>query len=373
MPLVEVPEINLRVMSLNMQFGAGPESREGRFLLHLNPTELDHNLNSIVNLIDEVNPDIVCLQEVEFGSSRTGYMNQAEEIVKKLAVKQKQDPYYLETGTCLEFDEKKLENLWKVARYLYHGERSQWIFKKLNIDKQELPKEKIKLDFGNAILSRFPLKEKTHDFFIPPYWSPLMDVNIIRRKDERKSLLVCRVNYHPEIAEKVPLFVYNTHFENKDEKNRKLQSRLLYNKLSKRNEAHKILAMDGNAEPLGADYDLESESKDESLERLLRHPQMKYFPGIYPQQANNNSRYFATFPSREPSQILDTILISEFLQIINYRVHPALVSDHLAVIADIKINADLVRENIFKQIVNPFVETAEHSESRSVILRQTLL
>ncbi len=363
MALVQVPEITLRIMSLNMQFAAGPESKEGKFLLHIPQKEQDHHLDNIVNLIYEINPDIVCLQEVEFGSSRTGYLDQALEIVKLLALKQerkqKQEPYHLEIGTCLDFDEKSLERFWKVARYLYQEERSQWIFKKLNIDKQELPTEKVRLHFGNAILSRYPLKEKDHDFFIPPYWGPLMDVNIIRRKDERKSWLVCRVNYHPEIAEKVPLFVYNIHLENKDEKNRKLQSKILYNKLSKRSDAHKILTLDGNAEPLGADYRLESGLKDESLERLLRHPEMKYFEGMYSQKGEQeiNRLYYATYPSNRPSQILDTVLASEYLQITNYLVHPARVSDHLAVVADIKIKSDLVQENILKQMVNPLVET----------------
>ncbi len=362
MTLVQVPEITLRIMSLNMQFAAGQKSKEGKFLLHVPWKEQDYNLDNIVCLIDEINPDIICLQEIEFGSSRTGYVDQALEIVKRLALKQerkqRQEPYHLEIGTCLDFDEKRLERFWKVARYLYQEERSQWIFKKLDIDKQELPTENVRLHFGNAVLSRYPLKEKDHDFFIPPYWGPLMDVNIIRRKDERKSWLVCRVNYHPEIAEKVPLFIYNTHLENKGEKNRKLQSKILYNKLSKRSDAHKILTMDGNAEPLGADYDLESGLKDESLERLLRHPEMKCFPGIYPSSDKEiNPRAYATYPSNNPSQILDTILASEYLQITNYGVHPTRVSDHLAVIADIKINADLVKENVLKKIVNPLIET----------------
>ena len=65
MPLIQVPEITLRVMSLNMQFGAGSESKEGRFLLHIPPKEQDYNLDNIINLIDEVNPVIICLQEVE--------------------------------------------------------------------------------------------------------------------------------------------------------------------------------------------------------------------------------------------------------------------------------------------------------------------
>lgn len=364
MPLLQVPEIGLRVMSLNMQFGAGPESKEGKFLLHQAPQEQYYNLDNTVNLIDEINPDIICLQEVEFCSSRTGFINQAHEIVQRLAKKQEREPYHLETGTCLEFDEKRFRRIWELARYLYGEERSQWIFRKLEIDKQELPKEKIKIDFGNAILSRYPLKDKTHHFFTPPYSRILMDINIIRRKDERKSLLICRVDYHPEIAEKVPLFVYNTHLENKDPENRKRQSKILYDELSQRNNAHKILAMDGNAEPLGAEYDLESGTRDESLERLLRHPQMRYFPGIYPQPDKGPAKYFATFPSNQPSQVLDTVLVSEYLEIVNYRVHSTRVSDHLAVIADIKINADLVRENILRQLVNPLVETPAHWQNQ---------
>ena len=334
-----------------MQYGAGPECNEERFLVHIPERELNHNLDSIVALIDEVSPDIVCLQEVEFGSSRSGFVDESSEIVRRLARKQNLDPYYLETGTCLDFDERKFERFWRAARYFYGEERSQWIFRKLNIDKQDLPKERIRLHFGNAILSRFPLREKTHDFFIPPYWSPRMDINIIRRKDERKSLLACRVDYHPEIAEKVPLFVYNTHLENNNLRNRRLQSRILYDKLSRTINAHKILALDGNAEPLGPDYDLESGEKDESLERLLRHPEMYYFPGINPQPNEGSAHYFATSPSQQPVRILDTVLVSKYLEIVNYRVHPVTVSDHRAVIADIRINADLVRESILRRVI----------------------
>lgn len=355
MTLLQVPEITVRVMSLNMQYGAGQESREDdRFLTPIPPKELDYNLDAIVSLIYNINPDIVSLQEVDSGSSRTGYMKQHLEIAQRLAKKQQQEPYNAEFGSCIHLH---WNLIWETLRYF--SKKSKRPFQKFGILTDNLPDGPIDLHFGNAILSRYTLTENKHDFFIPPYWEPHMNFNIIRRKDERKSWLVCRVNYCPEIAEKVPLFIYNTHLENKDEKNRKLQSKLLYHKLSKRSNAHKILTMDGNAEPLGADYDLESGLKDESLERLLRHPEMKYFEGICPPKGEReiDPLSYATYPSNYPSQILDTILASEYLQITNYLVHPTRVSDHLAVVADIKIKSDLVQENILTQMVNPLVET----------------
>ncbi len=390
MSLIQVPEITLRVMSLNMQYAAGQEVGEKNFLKHIPLKEQEHNLDAIVNVIEEANPDIVLLQEADHGSSRTDFVNQPEYIVKQLAQKHQSLQYHPpEVSSDLKFDERKSMRFYKAARYFYHGKRAKFLFDKLGIQTDMLPPEPVVLDFGKAILSKYPLREKKHDFFIPPYWNPWMNFNIIRQKDERKSLLVCRVNYHQEIEEKVPLFVYNIHLENKNSENRKSQSKILYrrldehfeehqdeeadeqkrrqsefvyNKLSKRKDVHKILAGDFNAEPLEAEYDLESGTKDESLERLLRHPQMQFFPGIYPQQNKKPAPHFATYPSNQPSQILDTILISKYLEFTNYRVDRIRVSDHLAVIADIKINADLVQENLLKEIVNPFVEPTEDQE-----------
>ncbi|GEM_PF-5542544 len=362
MPLLQVPEIKLRVMSLNMQYGAGPEVRDHKALIPFSQKEQDHHLNAIVDLIDEVNPHIVNLQEVDKNSSRTHFTDQLMEIVNRLAKKQdgRENPYHFEFGSCMDFDQNRNSKFWEKVRHHYSQEKSEWIFKKLEIPTGMLPAEPVKIHFGNAILSRYPLREKHHSFFTPPYWDPWMSFNIVRRKDERKSLLVCRVNYCPEIAEKVPLFIYNTHLEYNHKKNRIAQSKILYGQLSKREHSYKILAGDFNAEPLGENYDLESGAKDESLERLLRHPELKYWKNIAPIYSGRRipNYAFATYPSLQPERIIDTIMAPRFAEITNYFVHPTHVSDHLAVIADITLRHDLVPESALKQLLNPWVENS---------------
>lgn len=362
MPLLQVPEITLRVMSLNMQYGAGPEVRDHKALIPFSQKEQDYNLNALVDLIDEVNPHILNLQEVDRDSSRTHFVDQLTEIVNRLAKKQdgKEKPYHFEFGSCLDFDQNRNGKIWEKVRSFYRQEKSEWVFKTLRIPTGMLPEGPVKIHFGNATLSRYPLKEKDHSFFTPPYWDPWMSFNIVRRKDERKSLLVCRVNYCPEIAEKVPLFVYNTHLENYNAKNRKAQSKFLYQRLSKREDTYKILAGDFNAEPLGENYDLESGKKDEALERLLRHPELKYWKNISPSFSKwrNPTTTLATYPSARPDRLIDTIMAPRFTEITNYFVHPSRVSDHLAVVADVKISPDLVPENMLKRLLNPFVENS---------------
>ncbi len=298
-----------------------------------------HNLDNIVELLLEINPDFICLQEVDFFSWRTDFVNQATYIANALAKKSNgKRSYNVEFESSFNLDEKKYKRLWKIGRYFYGRDRAKWVFKNLGIPHVKIPNEPVKLHFGNATLSKFPIKKKEHYFFRPPYWEPWMNFNIIRRADERKSRLVCRVNYYEEIAEKIPLFIYNTHLENTEGYHRRNQSEILSSALDKRQNAHIVLAGDLNAEP-----------GDEAIEKLLRHPKMKFYPDYYPQTKTDK---YSTFPSDSPDETLDTVLISEFLEYVSYQVHPRRVSDHLAVVTEIKINQDLVPKNKLKQMID---------------------
>ncbi len=383
---IKVPEITLRVLSLNMQFAAGPENHEGTYMMHLPRNEIDYNLDQIVELIEEANPDLICLQEADLMSARTHFMNQPREIAHRLAKKKNKEPYQVVTGSCVDLDQDKLQQelerlklgfLVPFTRRMYDDKRFAWLFNKFSLETGRLPPGKIKIHFGNAILARpgLPIKAVKHEFFFQPSAIPITYLNIMRRKDERKSYLRCLVDYHPEIPEKIPLYIINTHFENNDERNRrlqskilyeklneienneekKLQSRILYEKLNERSGAYKILAGDFNAVPLGPDAVLDSEEIDSSLERLLRHPNMKFWPDIYPQPGSDPQvpAGYATYPSEKPEQILDVIMASRFLEMTFYKVCPKRVSDHLAVVTDIKINQDLVPRSLLKQMIKP--------------------
>ncbi len=348
--LIQVPEVILKVMSLNMQYGAGPIDDEKNFMHPLHPIpkkELNANLDKIADLIEDINPDLICLQEADLASARTHFINQPQEISSRLARKKNQKPFQVITGSCVDLDQEKLQEafdqiklgfLMPLVRKLYDDDRFAWLFEKAGLQTKMLPPGRIKIHFGNAILVRpeLPIREVKHEYFFQPSAIPIMYLNIMRRKDERKSYLRCKIDYFPRIAEKIPLYIINTHFENNEESNRVKQAKILYEKLYERSGAHKILAGDFNDRGEG------------SLDLLLRHPNLKYFEGL-----NEKRKKFASYPTwkDEPEEVFDAILASKFLEIAAYDVHPIKVSDHYAVVANVKINPDLVPKNILAQML----------------------
>lgn len=68
---------NLRVMTYNIHHANPPSKKESG--------EID--LDAIVNVIRNENPDLVALQEVEVNTGRSGGVNQAKEIADKLGMK----------------------------------------------------------------------------------------------------------------------------------------------------------------------------------------------------------------------------------------------------------------------------------------------
>lgn len=323
MGLIEIPPISLRVMSLNMQYAAGPHS-DKNFLMHIPWVEQDYNLQSITDLIDEVNPDFVFLQEADKSSSRTDFIDQPKELIKRLGMKGQ--AYHSSFGSCMDLDEKKWSWAWNVLRFLYGQKSLRGMFEYLGIESYQLPEEAVHLHFGNAILSKRPIVTEEHHFFKQPYWDPLMNFNILRRKDERKSFLACEVEY-PHEFEKIPISLKDVHLENADQEHRQRQAKYLSLRLKRKTDSYKIMAGDFNAGPQ------RKEDDDNSLEQLLKHPEMKYWQDI-----KDNTEKYATYPSEAPDKLIDTILVSKHLEIVHYFVHPKKVSDHLAVVADIKIN-----------------------------------
>ena len=362
--LIQVPEKTLRVLSLNMQWGSGPENNEPFFMGNkpISLKDIDHNLEEIVELIDEVNPDIVGLQEADKCSGRTYFMDQTAEIVKKLAKKRDQPPYNSVFASTIDLDQNKLEEeveklIGKATKFLkigrfefgrklkkfvpfvlekYNDERCAWIFNKFNLETGRLPPEKIILHFGNAILVRpdYPIISIKHEYFFQPSAIPIMYFNIMSRRDERKNIVRVKIDYCPEIPEKIPLYVLNTHLENYDEDNRQKQANILYEQLNERSGAHKIVAGDFNDSKI--------------VQRFLAHPNMNHFRELIEQEQK-----YTTYPAWKsaPDLLLDAILTSKFLTIKNYQFHPKKVSDHYAVVAEITINQDLVPENLLKRML----------------------
>lgn len=338
MTLIKVPEMNLTVLSLNVQYFSGPENNERTFLKgKISIKEQDHYIDELVKKAYQEDVSVLCLQEIDHESGRTGRRDQAEEVRKKLE-EITTEKHYLQFGSCIDLDEGKYPLFWGSAR------KTKRVLKILGVDTDQLPEDPVRLHFGNATISRSPLSEETHHYYIPRTWDPWMYIKMIFNKDEWKSLLACKLDYCPEIAEKVPLYIYNTHLENADKKNRQYQFKYLGNELRSRENAHKILAGDFNEDPT-----------DQAHRELINQTEIKVYreidPNIHPQVPPQ----YITHPATGGA--LDAVHISEFLEFVSYRIDDPQISDHKMVLAKIKINQDLVPESILRQLFNPLVET----------------
>ncbi len=84
----EVPPVpdSLRIMTWNLKFGGG---RVDFFFdghgerVHMTEKEVGNNLDGILALIEEQDPDILLAQEVDIASARSAYVDMAEEILDR--------------------------------------------------------------------------------------------------------------------------------------------------------------------------------------------------------------------------------------------------------------------------------------------------
>lgn len=82
-----VPDRPLRVMTWNVQFGAGRSQRffyDGGRDVHVEPAAIRPTLERIAEVIRAADVDVVLLQEVDRGSDRTGRMDQHQALLDRL-------------------------------------------------------------------------------------------------------------------------------------------------------------------------------------------------------------------------------------------------------------------------------------------------
>lgn len=71
------------------------------------------------------------------------------------------------------------------------------------------------------------------------------------------------------------------------------------------------------------------------IEELLRKTDLKYQNGILENNKNKENKY--TQPAYKPSKILDYILISDKINVLNYKILDAELSDHLPVYVECEV------------------------------------
>jgi len=291
----EKPSV-LKVLSWNLGFlyglgsaGDNYESKAQEFYLK--------KLKLAVEQLKELNPDIIFLQEIDFKSSRSHTINQAEYFAKHAGY-----PYVAEIHS------------WK-ANYIPFP---YWPFKNHFGE----------MESGGAILSRYPLSR--HRAFLlskpeaQPWWYNLF---YLHRYYQLVDVTIDEKSHT----------VLNVHLEAFDKTNRQQQIKQLSEIVQI--ERPIIVAGDFNMVPTVASKkskfaDGDDYENDQSFELMKLSKMLEVIPeSIY---EKSEMRYF-TYPSDRPDRRLDYIFYDSSIKIMKAEIQYSKISDHLPVKANFQI------------------------------------
>ena len=288
----------VKILTWNLGFLYGQGS-EGPGYEHRDADFYKRNLDQLVKEITEWQPDIICLQEIDFESSRSHDINQAQ----YLAIK---------------------------AGYPYVAEAVSWDANYIPFPYWPLKNNFGRMKSGGAVLSKYPiLDNNVHLLTKPtsqPWWYNLFYLHRYFQKvtvelgDKKFSI----VNLHLEAFDKAD--------RNQQAKN--LVSRILSEKID-------FVAGDFNMVPPSATkrsrfYNNDDYENDPTYETLLKGNLSEVIPDdIY---AKAESQYF-TFPAWAPDRRLDYIWYKTGLKMMKAEVLPSALSDHLPLRASFQIDS----------------------------------
>lgn len=297
--MMEVPETPsvLKILTFNIGFLYGRGS-EGPGYEH---RELDFYQKTIDKLSQEIkdwDADVVCLQEIDFDSSRSHGVNQAHYIAKK-------------------------------AGYPYVAESVSWESNYIPFPYWPLKNNFGRMRSGGAIISKYPLTD--HEVVLlakpmsQPWWYNLF---YLHRYFQKVTINVGEKKFK----------LINLHLEAFDKVDRKSQT----TKLAEKVKAEKIdiVAGDFNTLPPSATkrskfYNEDDYENDASYEVMATTGLSEVIPDdIY---AKEESLYF-TFPAWAPDRRLDYIWYKPDLKMMKAEVLPSAISDHLPLRASFQID-----------------------------------
>lgn len=234
-------------------------------------------LEQIAAQLRQMNADIVVLNEVDFDASWSGGVNQAEELAR-------------------------------MAGYRFRVESA-------NIDLRVLVWN---LRFGNAILSRFPLKNvAVVDFPGYAVWETLLAGKKrgvraeVSRGDHVFQIVGAHLSHRPEMV--------------------RVESAQMICELAASARGPVIVAGDLNSTPGGFPGHVSTPDSRNAIEVFDSAGEFQRQP-----VADPGARDF-TFPADAADRIIDWILISDDLRFRQYEVVDSTLSDHKAVVAEIRL------------------------------------
>ncbi len=292
----EQPSV-IKILTFNIGFlygqgSAGPvyEHREKEFY--------EKALAKIATEIKDWSPDIVCLQEIDFNSSRSHNIDQARYIAMK-------------------------------AGYPYIAEAVSWQSNYIPFPYWPLKNNFGKMVSGGAVLSRFPLSDHEVTLLAKPAANPWWyNLFYLHRYFQRVTVTIGDKKFK----------LINLHLEAFDKIDRKLQTEKLAQKV--KSENIDMVAGDFNALPPSASkrtkfYNEDDYVNDDSYQAMAKSLLSEVIPDeIYAKEEN---LYF-TFPAWAPDRRLDYIWYKPDLKMMKAEVLPSASSDHLPLRASFQID-----------------------------------
>lgn len=289
----------LVVLTWNIAYGYGKGSGDESYTPK-SPEEMAASLNLIGDAIKDSNADIVLLQEVDFGSRRSHYVNQLEELSKM---------------TGLRYAAKALS--WKANYVPFPYWPPSRHFGRVRT--------------GGAVLSRYPIISNTVTLHPKPENNTLF----------YNAFYLFRYSQHVrvETGDKV-LSVINNHFEAFDSPSRESEANALAAIVAGIEGRALIIGGDMNTVPPEASVkhgfsDDDADYRGEHTISILR--QMLGIKDIVDvEDYTHNEQAYFTFPSYAPSERLDYIFVSNDVHVLDVEVIQAgEMSDHLPVRAEL--------------------------------------
>jgi endonuclease/exonuclease/phosphatase family metal-dependent hydrolase len=295
--LEEAPSV-IKILTWNLGFLYGKGSEGPGYLPRTNAF-YEERLQGLVNQIREWGPDIICFQEIDFDSSRSGNINQAEYVA-------------LHGG------------------YPYIAEAVTWEANYIPFPYWPLSRNFGRMRSGGAILSRFPIKSHTLELMAKPSSNPWWYNLFYLHRYFQKVVI--------DIGGKDYSFI-NLHLEAFDKETRQNEARALTEKAKK--EGIDFIAGDFNMVPDISAKKRKYPESDDDYEGDLSYGVLKKsgLDEVIPEDiyGKDESRFF-TFPSWRPNRRLDYIFFKKGLKMMRAEVLPSALSDHLPLRASFQLS-----------------------------------
>lgn len=293
----DIPSV-VKVITWNIGYLYGQGS-EGPGYEHREKEFYEEKLEVFAKEIKEWNPDVICLQEIDFESSRSGDLNQAQYLAKK-------------TG------------------YPYVAEAVSWEANYIPFPYWPLKNNFGRVKSGGAILSKYPLKNHSVTLLTKPMSQPWWyNLFYLHRYFQTVTVELGDKNFK----------IVNLHLEAFDKVDRLKQVRKLANKVIEENVD--FVTGDFNMVPASASkrskfYNEDDYENDPSYETMMTSKLAEVIPDdIY---AKDEKAYF-TFPAWAPDRRLDYIFYKPSLKMMRAEVLNSALSDHLPLRATFQIDS----------------------------------